>query len=104
MYFSNSIYIHLLSFINSNSLVLNDPLIQLGFGNPSDSFDLGFIAHYNDGAERHAGTFRDASDSGKFKLFANHFTIYNKKFKNNLLVTIKSSTFSLTINFIDLPS
>ena len=59
------------SFINSNSLVLNDPLIQLGFGNPSDSFDLGFIAHYNDGAERHAGIFRDASDSGKFKLFAN---------------------------------
>ena len=59
------------SYINSNTLVINDPLIQLGYGNPSDSYDLGLIAHYNDGVERHAGIFRDASDGGKFKLFAN---------------------------------
>ena len=59
------------SYVNSNTLVLNDPLIQLGYGNPSDSYDLGLIAHYNDGVERHAGFFRDASDGGKFKLFAN---------------------------------
>jgi hypothetical protein len=59
------------SYVNSNTLVLNDPLIQLGYGNPSDSYDLGILGHYNDGIERHAGIFRDASDGGKFKLFAN---------------------------------
>ena len=55
----------------ANTLVINDPLIQLGYNNPSDSIDLGFLGHYNDsGTERHAGLFRDASDK-KFKFFAN---------------------------------
>jgi hypothetical protein len=57
--------------VYANSLIVNDPLIQLGFNNPSDSLDLGFIGHYNDsGTERRAGLFRDASDK-KFKFFDN---------------------------------
>ena len=56
----------------ANTLVVNDPLIQLGYNNPSDSIDLGFISHYNDsGTDRHAGLFRDATDK-KFKFFDNY--------------------------------
>jgi len=56
----------------ANNLVVNDPLIQLGFGNPSDGIDLGFIGHYNDaGTERRAGLFRDASENN-FKFFDNY--------------------------------
>jgi len=56
----------------ANNLIITDPLIQLGFGNPSDSIDLGFISRYNDsGTERHAGLFRDATDK-KFKFFDNY--------------------------------
>jgi hypothetical protein len=55
----------------ANTLIINDPLLQVGFGNPSDALDLGFVGHYNDGVERHAGFFRDASDSGRFKVFDN---------------------------------
>jgi hypothetical protein len=46
-------------------------MIQLGYGNPSDAYDLGFIGHYNtSGLERHAGFFRDHTD-GLFKVFDN---------------------------------
>jgi hypothetical protein len=59
------------SYINSNTLIINDPLIQFGYGNPGDSYDLGFVGHYNTGGiERHAGFFRDHTD-GKFKIFDN---------------------------------
>ena len=60
--------------ITSNTLIVNDPLIQVGANNNiSDTIDLGFFGHYYGGTpavERHAGLFRDASD-GIFKLFAN---------------------------------
>ena len=62
------------SYINSNTLVINDPLIQVGYGNPSDNYDLGWIGHYSvGGTERHAGFFRDHSD-GTFKVFDNLIT------------------------------
>lgn len=57
--------------VYSNTLVINDPMIQLGYGNPADAYDLGFIGHYNTGTlERHAGFFRDHTD-GLFKVFDN---------------------------------
>ena len=58
----------------SNTLVITDPLIQVGKDPVGDTVDLGFFGHYLDGnsVERHAGLFRDASD-GQFKLFANLF-------------------------------
>jgi hypothetical protein len=56
--------------IYSNTLVVNDSMIQLGYGNPADLFDLGFIGHYVSGGERHAGFFRDHVD-GTFKVFDN---------------------------------
>ena len=54
----------------ANTLIITDPLIQLGYGNPSDSIDLGSIGHYNDGTQKLAGIFRDATDK-KFKFFDN---------------------------------
>jgi len=58
----------------ANTLTVSDPMIQLGYGNPGDSYDLGFIGHYYDGAtERHAGLIRDHTD-GKFKFFNNLVT------------------------------
>jgi hypothetical protein len=56
--------------VYSNTLIINDPMIQLGYGNPADLFDLGFIGHYVSGGERHAGFFRDHVD-GTFKVFDN---------------------------------
>lgn len=54
------------------NLVLEDSLIQLANNNiTTDIIDIGFYGSYNsDGGEHeHAGLFRDASDSGRFKLF-----------------------------------
>jgi len=56
--------------VYSNTLVVNDALIQLGYGNPADSFDLGFVGHYTSSGRRHAGFFRDYAD-GRFKVFDN---------------------------------
>lgn len=59
--------------VNTNTLNIADPLIYLAGDNySSDLVDIGFVGNYYDGSsQRHAGLFRDASDSGKFKLFAN---------------------------------
>ena len=57
---------------DSNTIAINDPLLQVGKNPVGDTVDLGFFGHYvtGDTLERHAGLFRDASD-GQFKLFAN---------------------------------
>lgn len=61
--------------VNSETLQIEDPLLHLGnVDATTDVLDIGFVGHYYDtslASERHAGLFRDASDSGKFKLFAN---------------------------------
>lgn len=57
---------------NVNSVVVSDPLIYLAGNNyASDLVDIGFAGNYNDGSNRHTGLFRDASDSGIYKLFYN---------------------------------
>jgi hypothetical protein len=55
---------------NVNNFTVEDPLFMLGTGNSADSVDLGFYAKYDSSGTKFAGLFRDASDSGKFKLFA----------------------------------
>ncbi|CAB5221280.1 hypothetical protein UFOVP247_126 [uncultured Caudovirales phage] len=61
--------------VNVATLTVTDALIQLGSNNTtSDLLDIGFFGNYNDAAiapHEHAGLFRDASDSGIFKLFTN---------------------------------
>ena len=45
---------------NVQQLAVADPLILLGLGNyTSDTKDIGFAAHYNDGTNAHAGLIRD---------------------------------------------
>jgi len=46
---------------NVQQLTVADPLIVLGLGNyVSDTKDIGFAAHYNDGANAHTGLIRDS--------------------------------------------
>lgn len=46
---------------NVQQLAVNDPLIVLGIGNyVSDTLDIGFAAHYNDGSNAHTGLIRDS--------------------------------------------
>ncbi len=56
-----------LSYLNTTNLAVQDPLIKLANNNTSDSVDIGFFGKYS--TTKVAGLFRDASDSGKFKLF-----------------------------------
>jgi hypothetical protein len=58
------------SVVNVVDLVVTDPLIYIGEGNPANIVDLGLFANYNTGTSLHTGIVRDATDS-KWKLFSN---------------------------------
>jgi hypothetical protein len=45
-----------------------DALIELGANNAADALDIGFYGSYIDGTRKYTGLFRDASDSGQYKL------------------------------------
>lgn len=51
-----------------------DSLIKLAANNAGDAIDIGFYGQFNDGTTKFAGLIRDASDSGKFKLFTDETT------------------------------
>ena len=57
--------------IDTATLTVEDPLIKLASGNNAgDAVDIGFYGLYDtSGTDKYAGLFRDADDSGKFKLF-----------------------------------
>ena len=57
--------------IDTTNLIVEDPLIKLAkANNAADSVDIGFYGLYDtSGTDKYAGLFRDANDSGKFKLF-----------------------------------
>ena len=55
--------------MDTASVVVEDPLVRFGNANPSDTLDIGFFGQYTSSGTKFAGLFRDASDSGKFKLF-----------------------------------
>ena len=55
--------------VNSQTLSVVDPLIQLAKDNTANSLDIGLYGDYNDGTGRYLGLFSDASDGNKFKLF-----------------------------------
>ena len=54
--------------IDTASLVVEDHLIKLSKDNSADTVDIGFYGLYGS-SETYSGLFRDASDSGKWKLF-----------------------------------
>ena len=58
--------------IDTATLTVEDPLISLASGNDAaDTVDIGFYGLYDTSGSQdlYAGLFRDANDSGKFKLF-----------------------------------
>lgn len=56
-----------LTSLETSSMLVKDPMILLGSGNQSDTDDVGFVGQSSAGWH---GLVRDASDSGKFKLFS----------------------------------
>ena len=86
-----NVYGNAVSF-QSNTLVINDPIIEVGRNNPSDALDLGWLGHYNDGVERHTGIFRDATD-GKFKVYYNLTTEPNQVTIDTADATFKLGAF-----------
>lgn len=57
------------------TMKVEDSLIQLASNNSADAVDIGFFGQYNDGTQKYTAFFRDASDSGKFKLLTAGTTI-----------------------------
>jgi hypothetical protein len=58
--------------VNTQTLSVEDPLIELANQNSANTVDTGFYANYSLDAgvtTKYAGLFKDASDSDKFKLF-----------------------------------
>ena len=57
--------------IDTTNLVVEDPLIKLAKNNSSsDAVDIGLYGLYDvSGTDKYSGIFRDASDSGKWKIF-----------------------------------
>jgi len=54
--------------VNTQDLVVSDPLIYVGDDNQTNVVDLGIVTSFNDGTYQHSGLVRDSSDS-KWKLF-----------------------------------
>jgi cytoskeletal protein CcmA (bactofilin family) len=70
---------------NVQQLSVADPLIVLGIGNyVSDTKDIGFAAHYNDGTNAHAGLFRD-SGTKEFYVFQGYTPEVDAV--NNIVIT-----------------
>jgi len=57
------------------TLKVEDSLIQLAANNAADAVDIGFFGQYNDGTTKYTTLFRDASDSGKYKLLTGGTTV-----------------------------
>ena len=57
------------------TMKVEDSLIQLAANNAADAIDIGFFGQYNDGTTKYTTLFRDASDSGKYKLLTGGTTI-----------------------------
>ena len=55
---------------NVDSFIAEDTMFALGTGNSADSLDIGFYGIYTNATQRSfSGLFRDASDSGKYKMY-----------------------------------
>ena len=53
---------------NVQTIVTNDYLIELAANNAADALDIGFFGSYVNAGTKYTTLFRDASDSGKYKL------------------------------------
>jgi hypothetical protein len=56
--------------LNTSEIMVNDPSIKLANGNATDLIDVSIYGEYDTGTTaKYSGLFRDANDSGKWKLF-----------------------------------
>ena len=61
--------------VNSSTLTVDDPSVRYADNNSADSVDIGFYGKYVESSTtKYSGMVRDASDSGKFILFAGNQT------------------------------
>ena len=75
--------------VNTNLLEVNDPMILLANGNfYSDTLDIGFAAHYNDGANAHTGLFREHANKDWYL-----FQGYTPEVSGNNDININDSSF-----------
>ncbi len=81
--------------VETENLVVKDPLIKMGDGNSADLKDLGFFGEYVNGSSetKYMGLFRDATD-GDFKLF----TDFDTEPSANVVGDISSSIATLHAN------
>jgi hypothetical protein len=56
--------------VSTSSLSVDNPIIFLGANNAADTLDLGVVGEYTSSGTKFSGLTRDASDSGKWKLFS----------------------------------
>ena len=82
--------------INTATVTVADPLVKFGNANPADSLDIGFFGQYTSSGTKFAGLFRDASDSGKFKLFVDLTTDPTTNVINTANYTLATLVSNLT--------
>jgi hypothetical protein len=76
---------------NVQSLEVADPLLLLGVGNyVSDTKDIGFAAHYNNGTNAHTGLIRDANTDKEWYFFEGYTGVLDAN--NN--IDINDASFS----------
>jgi hypothetical protein len=54
--------------IETESLVVEDPMVKLGLDNPANLADSGFITEYTSSGKKYTGLIRDKSDNNAYKL------------------------------------
>ena len=75
--------------INTTTLETNDPMILLAVGNyTTDILDIGFVAHYYDGANAHTGVVRNHADNEYYI-----FDGYNQEVTGNNQINFADASF-----------
>lgn len=82
---------------NVIAVEVEDPLIALGINNAANTLDIGFYGQYTDVTAKYTGLFRDASDSNKYKLFADG-TVANNVVTVNTLADLVVNSIEGTID------
>ena len=70
------------------TVIVQDSLVKYANNNLADTVDIGFYGTYNDGTQKYTTLYRDASDSGKYKLLTGGTT------EPDAANTVDPSTFS----------
>ena len=80
---------------NVSTITTTDSLIELSANNAADALDIGFFGTYVNSGTKYTTLFRDASDSGKFKLLTGGT---EKPSAGNTVNTLAFSTATLVTN------